>query len=529
MEGVAEPLNMVRESKVLDSLGHLFAETLASDPQRLAVVDTGSDGTTRSLTYAQLDLQLNRMANAALALGLEGGDRVGVALGNSLEFVIATFGLMRAGVVPALFNPRLSTDDLAFMINDAGAKMVLTDTLSAPAYDAIDQVNSALQRVHVGDGTDYMCFSNLLEEASEAAPAFVASDEDIALQIYTSGSTGRPKGVRLPHRSQIRHFQDQRSFYGQIYTKPPVNLIAAPMFHKNGTGMMKTVFATGGTAVIMPRFDARAFLENIAAHEVTTFTAVAAMLNMMLAHDDLLEAGDFSRLDAIMVGASPSGRVLLDKVAGIFGTRLFHMFGTTESGAVMGHDPAREYTLDSCGKPLPGVEVKLIDPETGDEADQGELFVAGPGLALGYHNRPEVQAERFRDGWYATGDILSRDDEGFYFFRGRVDDMFVCGGENVYPREVERQLLDHPQIAQAFVGPIPHPIKGQAPAAVILSRGDRPDPAQIKQWYLDRSPAFSLPRLIIFRDEFPLAPTGKVDGKVLEAELLAEAQKEAQI
>lgn len=511
----------------LRGLGHIFDETVQREPERIAVIDTSRAGDPRSVTYRALDQICSQVAASALQTGLQKGDRAAIALGNSLEFVLATFGLMRAGVVPALINPRLARDDLAFMIKDCNARLVLTDHFSASAYTEIDFEGDAPQRLHVGDDLGDCEFDQWLRSGDASTSFEHPSGSDIALQLYTSGSTGRPKGVLLPHGGQVQHFTDQRSFYDKIYTKPPVNLIATPLFHKNGTGMLKTVFANGGTAVLMARFDARAFLENIERYDVTTFTAVAAMLNMMLEHDDLLGSTDFSNLDAIMVGAAPSGRVLLDRASEAFQTRLFHMFGTTEAGAVLGHDPERDYTLDSCGKPMPGVTVKLVDPDTGDtHPSMGELLVSGPGVAAGYHNRPDAMTERFRGGWYATGDILSRDDEGYFFFRGRVDDMFVCGGENIYPREVERQLLDHPAIAQAFVGPVPHPVKGQVPAAILVGDEKALSAGSVQEFYRERAPAYGTPRSVFFKNQFPLAPTGKVDVKALQSELLERIEKE---
>lgn len=503
------------------TLGHAFSTILRADPDRSAVIDTGGLEV-RMFSYAELDRMMDRVAAAASASGLVPGDVAAVVLRNRLEFVFIVFGLMRAGIVPALVNPRLKADDLLFMLRDCGAKIAFTDDWSKPATDKIWHALSGVERVELTEEGG-PALDRWLDGGTEAPP-FSAGPDDVALIIYTSGSTGRPKGVRLPHRDQLQHFSDQKSYYAKVYCKPPVNLVAAPMFHKNGTGMVKTAFVTGGTIVIMPRFDAPAFIKNIERYRVTTFAAVAAMLNMMMAEKALLDRTDLSSLDAIMVGAAPSGKVLLDEVRKTFGARVYHMFGTTESGATLGHDPDMPYTLDSCGRPLPGVEVKLVDPDTGrDDAERGELYVRGPGLALGYHDRPETEAARFRDGWYATGDILRRDKNGFFFFRGRLDDMFVCGGENVYPREVERQLLNHPNVAQAFIGPIPHAVKGQAPAAIVVPRGNAPDERVLQDFYAERAPSFSIPRFVFFAERFPLAPTGKVDVKALQIQLEAAA------
>jgi acyl-CoA synthetase (AMP-forming)/AMP-acid ligase II len=511
---------------VSNNLGYLMQGAVAAHPQRVALIELapGSTEIHARLTYAELDAALDRVAAGALRTGLVPGDRVIVSTRNRMEFVLAVFGMQRAGVVPVIVNPRLSAADIDWLTGDVGAVGIIGDEVSLPFV--ADSVAAAALPCRIAVGASLEGWTSWEDWLTSAPFApHQPHDNEIGIIGYTSGSTGRPKGVLLTHKGQVDSFNAQKAFYDKIYTKPSVNLIAAPMFHKNGTGNVKTAFVMHGTVVIMPRFDPAAMLNAVPALRVTTFTAVATMLIMMLKHQDLISSLDFSSLNSIMVGAAPTGRVLLDRVEGLFGTRVFHMYGTTESGATLGHDPLRRYSLDSCGKPLPGVEARLIGPDGKDSEDEGELWVRTPALARGYQNRPETTAERFREGgWYATGDILARDAEGYYFFRGRTDDMFVCGGENIYPMEVERLILLHPGVANACVAPVPHPTKNMVPVAAVVLKDLSVTAEDLKAWALERGPAYAHPRWFRFDADLPVAPTGKVDRKAIVASLTEDTR-----
>ncbi|MFY9351059.1 MAG: class I adenylate-forming enzyme family protein [Sphingobium sp.] len=509
----------------LHDLIRLRAEERGGQLAVVELADTDEVETRLALSYGQLDLEVDRVAAGAIALGLPIGGRVLVALSNRAEFVSTLFGLMRAGLVPALANPRLGAEDYARIIEELSPKALIGDDLSMAALRAANGAGlpliSLARETQVDGVTTWGAFLRdpVADRSREAA-------SDIALILLTSGSTGRPKAVDMTHQGCVQHFEDQRPFYGAIYQRTPVTLAATPLFHKNGTGTIKTMLTMGGTIVIAPRFHPRRFLAAVQRHGVTTFTAVATMAMMLLDQKDLIEAGDWSKLDAIMIGAAPTGRVLLDAMEEAFGARVFHMYGTTEAGASLGHDPARRYTLDSCGRPLPGVTVRLVGPDGEEAAHEGELWVRSPAVALGYVGRPEETAARFSDGWYRTGDILERDAEGFFFFRGRVDDMFVCGGENIYPLEVERVLLKHPGIRSACVVAVPHRLKGQVPVAMIEAEPSL-DEAAVKQWAIANGPAYAHPRQVWVEEALPIAPTGKIDRRAVHAMALARMEESA--
>jgi acyl-CoA synthetase (AMP-forming)/AMP-acid ligase II len=248
-------------------------------------------------------------------------------------------------------------------------------------------------------------------------------------------------------------------------------------------------------------------------------TGVAAMFALMLKEADLLARLDLTSLSRIFVGSGPSTESLLAVLENTFGAKIFHMYGSTEAGAVFGHRPEEPAPLATCGRPWPGIEVKLLD-DGGRDGSRGELHVRTPAIMSGYHNLPEETAQRLYDGWFRTGDVFERSEEGFYTFQGRSDDMFVSGGENIYPLDVESILQQHPSIVQVCVVPVPHPVKAQVPAALVVSKDSNLDEAALKGFFLARGPAYAHPRIIRFVDSLPLAGTGKVDRKQVERELL---------
>jgi acyl-CoA synthetase (AMP-forming)/AMP-acid ligase II len=334
--------------------------------------------------------------------------------------------------------------------------------------------------------------------------------------LYTSGSTGRPKGVPLDHaghlwtvRSRIRGgpFCDHRL------------LVAAPLFHMNGLGTSKFVFAAHASMVLLPQFDTRHYIEAIGRFGVTWLTSVPTMLAMVVREKALLATTDLSTVRTVRMGSAPVTQKLVDNIRQVFpGATVLNAYGTTEAGPVMfGPHPDGRRTPDvSLGWPLPDVEVRLVDRD-GKDADEGVLWIRTPANMTGYLKLPEKSREVLtQDGWYISGDIFRRDANGAYYFVGRADDMFVCGGENIFPGEVEAMLVKHPQIMQACVLPVPDELKGMKPVAFVVPRaGSALTEDGVKRFALDNAPAYQHPRMVIFMAELPLAGTNKVDRKLL--------------
>jgi acyl-CoA synthetase (AMP-forming)/AMP-acid ligase II len=331
--------------------------------------------------------------------------------------------------------------------------------------------------------------------------------------LYTSGSSGKPKGVVLTHEGHL--WAVRMRLRGGPYDHHRL-LIAAPLFHMNGLGTLKFALAAGATVVLLPQFDTRKYIEAIQRFRATWLTAVPPMLAMMFREKALFEATDVSSVTDIRMGSAPVSERLLAQIRAAFPkAKVVNVYGTTEAGPIVfGPDPKGRPKPDSAlGWPQAGVELKLVpDPE-------GELWQRTPAVMLGYLNDADRTARVLTpDGWYKSGDVFRRDENDCYWFVGRTDDMFVSGGENIFPSEVERVLARHPDVVQAAVVPVPDEIKGTKPVAFVVPRpGSEPSEDEIKRHVLANAPPYQHPRRVFFLVELPLGTTNKVDRRQLES------------
>jgi len=332
--------------------------------------------------------------------------------------------------------------------------------------------------------------------------------------LYTSGSTGTPKGVVLSHQSHLWVVETRLT--GDLERHR--YLIAAPLYHMNALALAKLACAAHATIVLLPQFVAAAYIEAIERNRCTWLTAVPPMIAMMLRERDLLARTDLSSVEFIRMGSAPVSHALMEAIRhALPRASVTNAYGTTEAGPVVfgPHPKGLPQPEMSVGYPHPKVALRLVE---GDDrnADQGVLEMKCPALMNGYHNRPDVKPPFTADGFYVTGDVFRRDGDGFHYFIGRSDDMFVSGGENIYPADVERMLERHPDVAQAAVVPIDDDIKGQKPVAFVVSKpGRRPSEGEIKRFALANAPAYAHPRFVWFVDELPLASSNKIDRTLL--------------
>jgi len=490
------------------NLGRIFEAHLGQG--RTAVVDLAG-GAARTYSYDDLDAMANAVARGLRARGLEAGDRVGVLALNRIAYLAVFFGAMRAGVVPAPINVKLAPEIAAYVVRDAGCRLAFVE---------------AAFRDLVPAGVPQVDFDRDFEGFLDPGPFTAATPApgDVALQPYTSGSTGKPKGVLLDHVGQMwgpstGAWMDPEGAY----------LVAAPLYHKNALMVTKSAFFAGSRIVLMPRFDAKTYLGAVEAYRPSTISGVPAMMAMLMLERETLARTDLSSVREVSMGSAPASPLLLRQVREVFGDpRIMIQYGVTEAGPRMfgAHPDGKPRPLGSCGAPLPGGEVMLVtDPDRpGDPggAREGELWVRNPGVMLGYHNLPEATAAKLPGGgWFRTGDILRRDAEGFYWFVSRADDMFNCGGENIYPAEVEAVLEKHPAVVQSAVVPAPHAVKGEAPVAFVVAAAEAAvDEAALKAFALANGPAYAHPRRVFFLEALPLASTNKVDRARLKADAL---------
>jgi long-chain acyl-CoA synthetase len=481
------------------NLGLLLAEHAQSD--RPAIIELRDPETPRPVSYRELDAACNAVARGIAKAGLRPGDRIGIVSLNRAEFVTTLLGAMRAGIVPVPVNVKLPGETVATILDDAGAKLVFAESglrRLCPAH---------LPVIEFGGN-----FDSFLDPGS--FDAYEPGPDSIAIQPYTSGSTGRPKGVLLTHYGQ--NWSRRILAHTRGTTEKDVILVAAPLYHKNALNAIKQGLTAGATLPLLPQFDTGRYIETIGRYRCTVISGVPTMMAMVLKQRDRLATIDTTSVRTVMMGSAPSSPQLIADVRAHFPkAEALVVYGVTEGGPVpLGpHSGGRPRPIGSLGMPYPGTEAKLVD---GPNPDEGELLVKNPGILLGYHNLPEETAKRVRNGWYYTGDVCRRDADGFYYFVGRTDDMFVSGGENIFPGEVEAMLLRHPAVHQVVVLPFDHELKGQVPYAFVVPRpGTTAKEDEIKQFALAHGPAYQHPRRVFFLEQLPLAGTNKVDKERL--------------
>lgn len=505
------------------NLGYFNRQAAAEHGPRTAIIDL-SRPTPHRVTHADLDNRMDRIAAALQARGVSRGDRLLLATGNRFEFIEAFFGAMRAGIVPIPLNHKLGADAIRFVMADADARAAIVSPECHPEIEAL--VDDAGLTPKISTGTDAPGWEAYEDVLAGADPAAVAPSEpaprETAFLPYTSGSTGVPKGVLLPHDGMLWAIRAAQEYWPLVADDRA--LIAGPLFHKNAMRVsVKPMLRVGASVVILPRFEAKMFLKALAEYDCTHSGGVPAMYRMALAERDLLADLSFPKLKCLEMGSAVVGADLITAVETAFDTPVIEAYGLTEGGGPL-REPADHSPVPrgSCGIVAPGVDVKLIDADGAEHPSEGELWVRSPAVLTGYNNRPELDAERLVDGFLRTGDIFRRDPDGHYFFMGRTDDQFSCGGENINPKEVELLLVQHPDVVDAVVAAIPHEVKGLAPAALITVRSEPgPDEATVRQFTLDHGPAYAHPRRVFVVDEMPFNGAGKIDRARAKAEMLA--------
>ncbi|MEK9644183.1 MAG: class I adenylate-forming enzyme family protein [Alphaproteobacteria bacterium] len=499
------------------NLGDVFAAHADSD--RIAVVDLYDPQNPREYSYRDLSGACDAVANGLLIAAVEPGDRIGILALNRVEYLEVLFGAMRAGCIPVMINVKLTDETVQYIVRDAGMKMVFSDS------DQAVRVPDGVRTVTFDGGDD--AFDAFKVASDTKFPSFFPGRGDIAEQPYTSGSTGRPKGVLLDHIGQV--WMIAKIVESRDIREDDCSVISAPLYHKNALLAVKSALSAGGRIVLFSRFDAKEYVRAIERYRLTMLTGVPTMYALILQEEKLLDETDVSSVRNCSMGSAPASSNLLDNLAARFPNAKLNLnYGITEGGPILfawTHPEGLPRPRTSVGFPIDGVEIKLVG---GPDENHGVLHVKSPGVMKGYHNLPEATANVLTDdGWMDTGDILRRDEIGWYYFVDRADDMFVCAGENIYPGEVESMLERHDDIMQAVVVPAPNELKAHVPFVWIVARdGADIDEEAVKQYALKNGPVYAHPRRVIFVDALPLSGTNKIDRRALEAQAVEIAREE---
>lgn len=497
------------------SVAQLLRDAATSDPTAIAI-----DGDGRRVSFGELSAASDRAANALIAAGVERGDRVGFLDRNGTEFWEMYLGALKAGAVLVPLNFRLTADELAWSLNDAGARLVVAGAAFTPALSAQPR-----PVIVIGGTPGPTAYTDWLSEAGEGDPGRDGEGTDLVQLIYSSGTTGRSKGVLVSAAQQ----EWSVAVFGACFDvdADSRSLVPVPYYHVAGGGWALITLSRGGQIVQAREPDADSMLDQLVRYRVT-HTAMVPAVMQLLTLSPAAQRADFSALRQLVYGGSPISEPLLRASVRTFGSQLFQSYGLSETMGVttlLGpdqHQPDNDLSrLRSAGRAVPGIEIEVRDATDGTRlgiGDIGEVVVRGPSVTPGYWQRPEATAAAFtEDGYFRTGDMGSLDEDGFLFIRGRIKDMIVTGGENVYPAEVESVLAAHPAVVEAAVVGVPSDAWGETPLAFVVARGAEPEPAELIGWLRERLAHFKCPTAV----EYVPALPRNASGKVLKRELRA--------
>jgi long-chain acyl-CoA synthetase len=465
------------------------------------------------MSYRALDTASARVAGLLAQRGVEPGDRVGVMLPNVPEFAVVYFGVLRAGAVVVPINPLLKEREVGFYLSDSGARMVFAWHGFAEAAEAGARGPGA-ECVFVTPGE----FARLLADVDQLDGVADRAPKDTAVILYTSGTTGTPKGAELTHSNLSSNVAAVTALHS--FVENDVVLGALPLFHSFGqTCSMNASVAAGATLSLIPRFDAESALAIICRDRVTVFQGVPTMYSALLNHPRRDEFDTSTLRECVSGGASLPAEVLRG-FEQAFGCKLLEGYGLSETSPVASSNrPDRQRRPGSVGVPIEGVQMRIVD-EDGEEVpigSRGEIVIRGPNVMKGYWGRPDATADVIRDGWFHSGDIGVMDEDGYFFIVDRLKDMIIRGGYNVYPREVEEVLYEHPAVREVAVVGVPHPELGEeVAAAVALKDGAAADEAELREFVRARVAPYKYPRRISFFDDLPKGPSGKIVKREIE-------------
>lgn len=498
----------------------------------------------RTMTYAELLGQSRRAANAFRALGLAKGDRVAIMLPNCPQTVVAYYGALMAGLTVVMTNPLYTERELHIQLADSGARAIVVLDLLMPrvagarqdtalSHVVVTTLSDALpfpqswlypvkrRREYPGLKVDYggpgvQRWSNWLRRSKETPVMEEADDgQSLAMLQYTGGTTGTPKGVMLTHANLIANTLQTSAWCVGLAQGKERYLAALPMFHVFGlTVLMNQSVYRAGSLVLVPRFNLKMVIETIRRRRPTVFPGAPTMYIAIL-NDRHLNATDLASVRVCVSGAASLPREVQEKFETLSGGKLIEGYGLTEASPVTHCNPLRGLRKNgTIGIPLPDTDARIVGPDGLEPlpvGELGELAIKGPQVMAGYWGKPEDTAKVLQDGWLRTGDLGTMDEDGYFTIMDRAKDVIIAGGFNVYPREVEEVLFEHPAVKEAVVLGVPDAYRGETVKAyIVLKDGWQTSPMQLDRWCRDRLAAYKVPRSYEFRPELPMSIVGKV-------------------
>ncbi|MFC9981277.1 fatty-acid--CoA ligase FadD5 [Gordonia sp. NPDC127522] len=474
----------------------------------------------KNTTWKELDDRSRAFGAALHRRGVQFGDRVLMALLNRTEYIEAILGATLIGAIPVPVNIRMSPAEVAYLVTDSGAKVVVTETLLAPIADAVAGSTGQIETIIVVDGSDnadHLDFETLLAEGASDLPEVDVPEDTVAAIMYTSGTTGKPKGAMLTHQNIQAQAVTTIATAGAQSGSDDVASIVPPLFHIAGIGGFAPIFYRGVRAVLHPlgAFDPDTMLDTLEREGVTSVFMVPAQWQAVCAAQKARPRK--LKLRTMSWGAAPASDTVLNAMNESFPEAAnMTAFGQTEMSPVTtileGKDALRK--LGSIGKVVPAVTARIVDPLMNDvkPGEVGEIVYRGPNMMIGYWNKPEATAEAFRGGWFHSGDLVRQDEEGFLYVVDRAKDMIISGGENIYCAEVENVLFSHPSITEAAIIGRADEKWGEVPVAVVVLAEGVEDLtlADLEPHLNENLARFKHPKDLVIIDELPRNAGGKV-------------------
>jgi long-chain acyl-CoA synthetase len=492
----------------------------------------------RPISYGDLDEQIDRTAAALAGLGVARGDRVALLAGNVPEFVSCFYGALRAGAAVSPLNIQLTPEEVGYILADNGAKVAIAEASTVPTLLAVRDRLADLQTILVIGGPPAPARTISLEEAlatDAEPPDALVNPEEPAVIAYTSGTTAAPKGAVLTHGSLMANLHQMSSVPGLVEISDDVALMALPLFHIYGLNVvLGMTVKVGATGVLVNRFDPMETLRLIERHGITVVAGAPPMFAAWLA---LAESGeripDVSSVRLAVSGAARLAPEVQQRFLTRYGIIIWEGYGLTEASPSVTSNAVGpgEAKPGSIGLPMPDLEVRLVDEhgEDVEEDDAGEILVRGPNVFAGYWQRPDASGDVLEGGWLRTGDVAYRDEDGYLFLVDRKKDLIIVSGFNVFPKEVEEAIEQHPAVAEAGVVGIPDERTGEAVQAwVVPVEGRSVTAEEILRFLHGYLARFKWPKDIQVVDELPHHVTGKVLRRMLRGEeLLGQAEETA--
>ncbi len=492
----------------------LLAQRVSQTPEK-EFLFSEADG--RTFTYSAFQSAVNRTARLIAAKGIQKGDVVSLLMPNSVEYIIAYFACWQLGALAGPINSLLKAPELEFVMSNSEATALMVHSQFLTTVETIRGNLPALQNV-IGFDNEAAATAGYSEETIAAE---LLDKDDEAIIIYTSGTTGKPKGCLLTHANVLANARQISSWLG--FNGNDRLLTIMPLFHMNAVSVTTmSALEAGGSTVVSPKFSASRFWQIISDYQITSFGSVATMLSMLLSTypDGVLEGLKTDQLRFAMCGSAPVPAEVMKRFEATFNCLVIEGYGLSESTCRSTFNPPnKDRRPGSCGLPI-GNDMRVVDEQDREVADNelGEIVLRGENILKAYYKNPDATATAFRGGWFHTGDIGYRDADGFYFIVDRKSDMIIRGGENIYPREIDEVLYQHPSIAAAATIGVPDQLYGEEVAAVVvLKDGDQTTPDALIEFCSERLADFKCPRTIRVVAEIPKGPTGKLLKRELAA------------